>query len=534
MSAGSLNGKSLALASLTVAGQPITTGGTNISVAPAEAASGAILFTGSVTQTGNTFNFTGDGGGNVSAAVSPSLATALAWSATVAYAVGDIVYDATQGGNDAVYICSAATTASSTPAPHLSTPAFWNLLVTPGTGGGGNWSYKTFAPSTAYALNDVVFSLTNPNQTYICILAYTTSATPDDPSANATNWDLFATNSATATATQISNGGSALVSVSSGQGVTAAAFGTGANGLQLYGSATASIPVQIARNSDGGGPHIHLKGDGTIEVQTGIAAAPINLANATTELVVGSAGDPAPLKGLFFDDTRLLFNQVAVGTGGNVNATTAVSGTPLVWVAGVYARGDMVIDASSTPPNSVYICSAPTLATGPTAAAPHLLTPSYWNLLVSPGTGSGISALLDNATPTPGQTTSLTPVIQVGAITTTSAANSLAFASTANTVTLAGNIQVTGTSPVKASGTITFTAPQPGGGTLTAFSIPVTAPGVESYAIVGFGGASIPLGIVCAANTVAPTGTNISVNLSTALTSGDSYTFNYILFAASP
>ena len=136
MSVGTLNGKSLSLAYLSVGGQAIAPGNGVASITKDAAASGAIIFAGSgVSQSEDkqTFTFSGSGGGgNVNADVSASSATALNWVQKV-YAPGDMVCDATDGGNNAVYICSAATAADGT-SPHLNAPANWNLLVTPGAG----------------------------------------------------------------------------------------------------------------------------------------------------------------------------------------------------------------------------------------------------------------------------------------------------------------------------------------------------------------------------------------------------------------
>jgi len=78
---------------------------------------------------------------------------------------------------------------------------------------GGNWSYKgafNTTVATLYALNDVVFDSVNIGDTYICILGYTTTVpTPTPPSANATNWILFATQGG-ASGSSLTNGGSTL------------------------------------------------------------------------------------------------------------------------------------------------------------------------------------------------------------------------------------------------------------------------------------------------------------------------------------
>jgi len=69
------------------------------------------------------------------------------------------------------------------------------------------------------------------------------------------------------------------------------------------------------------------------------------------------------------------------GGGGNMSANTATTGTPLVWSAGVYAVGDVVREGTG-----LYICSATTSATGPSAGSPSTLVPSHWNILVAPTT----------------------------------------------------------------------------------------------------------------------------------------------------
>jgi len=65
MSAGSINGKFLDVAGLSINGAPVVPGQGAGGVASINGATGVITFTGAVGQTGNTFNFTGGGGGGV-------------------------------------------------------------------------------------------------------------------------------------------------------------------------------------------------------------------------------------------------------------------------------------------------------------------------------------------------------------------------------------------------------------------------------------------------------------------------------------
>lgn len=118
----------------------------------------------------------------------PALGTALAWNTANAYVPGNVVIS---GGT--TYVCLVAQPASSS-AP--TNGANWQSIG--GGGGGGNWSYRGIfntSVATAYALNDVVFDTVNTTETYVCIAGYTTSSPFSPPSANATNWLLFATNS---------------------------------------------------------------------------------------------------------------------------------------------------------------------------------------------------------------------------------------------------------------------------------------------------------------------------------------------------
>lgn len=115
------------------------------------------------------------------------------------------------------------------------------------------------------------------------------------------------------------------------------------------------------------------------------------------------------------------------------------------------------------------------------------------------GGGGGITALRDDVTPTPGATTSLTPVIKVGAVTNTSAATSLAFVATANDVTLAGNIQssASGGGPL-AWGTVVV--PATPGTTFNVYPTGGTAPASPAAALVAQGGTLAPSASFTTAN----------------------------------
>jgi len=91
-------------------------------------------------------------------------------------------------------------------------------------GTGGNWSYKgafNTTVATTYAINDVVFDSVNTAETYVCIVGYTTTVpSPTAPSADPTNWQLFATSAPT----QIAQAG-ASVAVGTGGGIISTTTG---------------------------------------------------------------------------------------------------------------------------------------------------------------------------------------------------------------------------------------------------------------------------------------------------------------------
>lgn len=185
---------------------------------------------------------------------------------------------------------------------------------------------------------------------------------------------------------------------------------------------------------------------------------------------------------------------------GNVNATTATTGTPLVWSAGVYNPGQLVIDTSTSGNNAVYICSATTASTGPSATPPNTLVPSYWNLVVTPGgTGGGITGL--STTPATGTTTA-TDVPFSASITRNAGTDTAVFTATPTGMALALNVTpgtgggittLTGTGGTPTTATsIAFTTSITSSAT-TALSFVPSASGMElSGTIASSGGTGLP------------------------------------------
>jgi hypothetical protein len=161
-----------------------------------------------------------------------------AWDGANAYDVGAIVFS---GSPTALYYISLTLHTSAT--PPASDTTNWAPLGG-GGGGGGNWSYRgNFAGSTAYAVNDVVFSISVPTNTYVCIIAYTSPATLGDPSTNPTNWRLFATTSTGNAGSSISATGSSVVCNPTTQGVDITA--TGQINLTTAGSMAVTVPFTL-------------------------------------------------------------------------------------------------------------------------------------------------------------------------------------------------------------------------------------------------------------------------------------------------
>jgi hypothetical protein len=229
------------------------------------------------------------------------------------------------------------------------------------------------------------------------------------------------------------NGGSLAVSKLTIGGQTF----TGASGLAgLLGSATGSVATTA----------------GTVNVSVASGAQTGVLTTAST-MVLPPAG----------------------GGGGNVNATTGVTGTPLVWATGVYQPGALVRDTSVAGANGVYICSATTSATGASSGAPNTLVPSYWNLVVTPGgAGGGIPSL--TTTPATAGTGAVSTAFSA-TLTRNAGSDTAVFTGSAGAMALAINVApATGSGIAIARGTLTMNAQSAGGtGTVGVLASPTGA-----------------------------------------------------------
>ena len=284
MSAGSLQGAYLDLNGLSIKGVPFNASGSSgvASIQKDTVVNGAITFAGAgVAQSGSTFTFSGagagvssvaggvapatgaitlqgaggitiggaggsggtititqgaGGSGNVVANTSTTSATALEWVAGV-YTVGDIVYDSTSTPAGEVYVCSATTTGTDT-APHLNAPAQWNLLSSPGAGGGsGNVVANTSTTSATalewvagvYNVGDIVSDATSTpaGQVYVC--SATTAGTDTAPHLNApAQWNLLSSPGAgSPTAGTMVLGGASLGTEPTGEWVSGTAYVVG-------------------------------------------------------------------------------------------------------------------------------------------------------------------------------------------------------------------------------------------------------------------------------------------------------------------
>lgn len=337
--------------------------------------------------------------------------TVVPGSATIL--TGDSATSVPVQGNVAVSVGTVTATSAATDLEFVTAAGPPGSLTLKGNiqsvgAGGGNWSFKgdfVATAGTAYALNDVVFDTVNVNETYICFLAYTTAAGASAPSANPTNWALFATNSST---------GGGIPSLTT----TPATAGTGA-------------------------------------VSTAFSATITQNAGTATAAFTGSAGAMA---------LAINVPPSASAPGTVIAGTNPGSATALNWVAGVYQPGVMLLDTSDTPP-AVYICSSVTTATD---GAPHTASPAQWNKLVEQGGGAATLPRIVQAGARVWAATGTTdspPITALGAGTfvamvswaSSSAGDVTGILSCVNPATGATALQVLATSAVTASATAIYT-----------------------------------------------------------------------------
>lgn len=237
---------------------------------------GQLVLAGNVVVPGSATILTGDGAGSV------------AVQGNVSVSVGTVT-------NTTAPTSLEFTTATGTP----GTLILAGNIKDGSAGGGGNWSYQGIwvgTAGTAYALNDVVFDTVNPAETYICILAYTTAAGAAAPSANATNWELFASNAG--------GGGGGIPSLTTtpataGTGAVSTAFSAaitqnaGAASAAFTGSAGAmALAINVPPAAGGGIPNLATNpattdtGNGAVTLSTTVTTT----AGAPTAVWTGAAG----------------------------------------------------------------------------------------------------------------------------------------------------------------------------------------------------------------------------------------------------
>ena len=264
----------------------------------------------------------------------------------------------------------------------ISADAFNVLTFTAtGTGGGGNWSYKGIfseTSGTVYEVNDVVFDTINTHETYICIVGYTTGALVTPPSADATNWLLFATNSST--------GGGALTATSlilTGNASAPPITDGGEPGLYLqkdpesglvtalgFGSGKSPAEIALTWSGDSENPYLQMSSSATIgsNVSTTGTAPVLSFSDAWVATSNFSSGSVAisPI-----NSNAYVANKFIVGASSNADPSTNSSdwvslgvgstggGTtvPVLWDnTSAYAIGAVVNVGDLNNPSGTFIC----------------------------------------------------------------------------------------------------------------------------------------------------------------------------------
>lgn len=185
---------------------------------------------------------------------------------------------------------------------------------------GDNWR-GPFASSTVYALNDVVSS---GGSTYICILAYTSTATL--PSADATHWTLYTSVGATGpTGVTGPTGATGPVGVTGVTGVTGAGV-TGVTGPIGVTGATGPSSIAASTTAAPGATPTVVVGTARLTYIefTGVAAA---ITSMTTNL----SGTPARGDTLWLSFTdNATARAIAWGTGYEASGTVALPTTTVI------------------------------------------------------------------------------------------------------------------------------------------------------------------------------------------------------------
>jgi hypothetical protein len=261
---------------------------------------------------------------------------------------------------------------------------------------GGNWSWRgafNTTVATAYALNDVVFDSVNTTQTYICILAYTTTVpTPTAPSADATHWLLFATQGG-AGGSSITNGGATLgINATGGLTFTTTDTASNTNNINI----TTIVPTTTPGSNAG---QISINSGSNIAL-TSVDDTTITSSGATSQITLTAPGK---------------VNLLTVSTGNIVAGATTAQ----------YSQGKVLFNTDAWNDQAGYIPGSVVQESGvsyvalnnivPNAVSPYnpapSATPVDW-LPLGGSAGGGITGIEINggtAYPTSGNTINFQP-----------------------------------------------------------------------------------------------------------------------------